>query len=275
METMQKTLFKANRRALKFPGSIPEELLRYEDKFFTEIISKVQLGELPESLRELKNKMAEQIDLDKADEPESSRYVSEKMNLEEFKILVQEFALDGLTEAQIFWPIMPRLSLQAQMPMLRMMIDEFGSGNLSRSHTTLYINLLNELDMKTRLEDYIEVNGEDSFKFVNMYYWMILRTDDPSYFAGALTYFETMIPFFFECYTDCTTRLGIREHQYYSEHIHIDEFHAIEGHRVLKAMDQDGSLDPAKAWQGVCLGRHLTMQAFDSAVEKSRQSLVA
>lgn len=275
MDSMHKLLFKANRRALKFPGSMPDDLLEFESQWYSKAISQVQIGELPASLRELKARMAEQIEADKADTPETSRYVSEDMSLEEFKILVQEFSMDGLTEAQIFWPIMPKLSLQAQMPMLRMMIDEFGSGNLSRSHTTLYVNLLNELSMPTKLEDYIEVSGNDSFAFVNMYYWMILRADDPSYFAGALTYFETMIPFFFECYTDATTRLGIKEHHYYSEHIHIDEFHAIEGHRVLKAMDNDGSLDPSKAWQGVCLGRHLTITAFDAAVEKSRQIMAA
>lgn len=275
MASMHKLLFQANRRELKFPGSMPGEILEFENQWYRKTINQVKLGELPYSLRELKAKMAEQIEADKADTPETSRYVSEDMSFEEFKILVQEFAMDGLTEAQIFWPIMPKLSLQAQMPMLRMMIDEFGSGNLARSHTTLYINLLNELSMSTNLDDYIEVSGDDSFAFVNMYYWMTLRAEDPSYFAGALTYFETMIPFFFECYTAATTRLGIKEHHYYSEHIHIDEFHAIEGHRILKFMENDGSLDPGRAWQGVCLGRHLTMAAFNAAVEKSRQALIA
>lgn len=267
----QKNLFIENRSELKTPGSISKQSLEFERAWVDKVFSETWDGDTPQNLRELRKNMENLIEVDRSDDPESARFVSEEMSHEQFKVLVQEFAMDGLTEAQIFWPIMPRLSLDAQMPMLRMMIDEFGSGNIARSHTKLYLNLLDELEMPKDLGHYVAVNGEDSFAFVNMYYWMILRSETPSYFMGALTYFETMIPFFFECYADICKRLNIREHWYYTEHIHIDEYHAMEGHRILKAMDKDGLLDPTKAWKGALFGRQMTLNAFDAAVDKSRK----
>lgn len=79
------------------------------------------------------------------------------------------------------------------------------------------------------------------------------------------------MPFFFECYTSICSRLQIKAHTYYSEHVHIDVFHAIEGQRLLKAMDATGDLDPVKAWEGICMGREITNAAFDAAVDKARR----
>ncbi|EKG30998.1 hypothetical protein ALP32_00674 [Pseudomonas avellanae] len=101
--------------------------------------------------------------------------------------------------------------------------------------------------------------------------WLAMRADDPSWFAGVITYFETVVPFFFECYTQLCERLQIQAHTYYSEHVHIDVFHAIEGQRLLKAMDVSGDLDPVKAWRGICMGREITNSAFDMAVDKARR----
>ena len=64
------------------------------------------------------------------------------------------------------------------------MIDEFGSGNLKRAHTTLYIELLRELGMPTEVAHYLDRIEPACFAFVNLFFWLCLRADDPSYFAG-------------------------------------------------------------------------------------------
>lgn len=197
-------------------------------------------------------------------------YVAQSMKREEFRILVQEFALDGLTEAQAFYFIMPRLPLAAQLPMLRILIDEFGSANPKRMHTTLYLNLLRELAMPLDRLHYVERIADSSFAFVNQFYWLTLRAEDPSYFAGAITYLESVIPFFFPCYVDACKRLGIAAHHYYSEHCHIDHFHALEGKRLLLAMAQEQCLDLEKAWYGVRFSQQITLDAFEQAVHKAR-----
>ncbi|MFH7445190.1 iron-containing redox enzyme family protein, partial [Pseudomonas syringae pv. tagetis] len=79
------------------------------------------------------------------------------------------------------------LSLPAQMPMLRMMIDEFGSVNLKRSHTTLYQDLLRELEMPLELKFYVETNSSAGFTFANKFCWLAMRADAPSWVAGVIT----------------------------------------------------------------------------------------
>ncbi|SDT34434.1 Iron-containing redox enzyme [Pseudomonas asplenii] len=274
MTISQKSLFRANRALIENLEPIPKALLGFEQQWIDRSISESMTEQQPSSLNELRRMLEALVEEDKAEEPPTSRYVAEEMSLDEFKILVQEFALDGLTEAQVFYHLMPRLSLEAQLPMLRMMIDEFGSGNLKRSHTSLYKVLLEELDMPTDLESNIQANAEAGCSFPNMFCWLTMRADDPSYFAGVITYFETVVPFFFGCYTTLCERLGIKAHTYYSEHVHIDVFHALEGQRLLKAMDNDRKLDYKKAWQGICMGRLITNNAFDQAVYKAQASKV-
>ncbi|ARD13260.1 MULTISPECIES: iron-containing redox enzyme family protein [Pseudomonas] len=271
MENMQKQLFLANRALIEKLVPIPQELLTFEQRWIDDAIERSMTADVPGDLAGLRRMLAELVELESSEVPPSAQYVGSDMTLDEFRILVQEFALDGLTEAQVFYHLMPRLSLPAQMPMLRMMIDEFGSGNLKRSHTTLYQDLLRELDMPLDLQFYVEANSSAGFTFPNMFCWLAMRADDPSWFAGVITYFETVVPFFFECYTKLCERLQIQAHTYYSEHVHIDVFHAIEGQRLLKAMDVSGDLDPVKAWRGICMGREITNLAFDLAVEKARR----
>ncbi|WAH55551.1 iron-containing redox enzyme family protein [Pseudomonas silvicola] len=271
MNPSHKALFRANRALIERLTPIDPALLAFEQQWVEANFAATLTPEQPTDLAQLRKALAELIAFEKDQAPDSVVYVANDMDREEFKILVQEFALDGLTEAQVFYHLMPRLSLEAQMPMLRMMIDEFGSGNIKRSHTTLYQELLRELDMPVDLEHHIQVNGEAGCSFPNLFCWLTMRADDPSYFAGFVTYFETVVPFFFECYTDLCTRLGIQAHAYYSEHVHIDVFHALEGQRLLKAMDSGGHLDVGKAWRGICMGREIINAAFDAAVLKAQE----
>ncbi|QHF44068.1 hypothetical protein PspS35_09750 [Pseudomonas sp. S35] len=268
----QLNLYLTNRARLQAPWSQRGAIDAFERDWIAQRMS--ELGELspPGSLAELKAAMKAQIEAEQQAPHDSETYVANHMPLGEFRTLVQEFAVDGLTEAQVFYYVLPRLPLEAQMPLLRIMIDEFGSGNIKRAHTTLYIKLLHELGMPTALAHYQECIGPSSFEFVNLFFWLALRADDASYFAGALTHLETVIPSFFECYAVACQRLNIQAHAYYTEHQHIDGFHAIEGQRLLTAMNATGVLDPAKAYCGALLASHITDRAFREAVAKARHA---
>ncbi|UFH51138.1 iron-containing redox enzyme family protein [Pseudomonas sp. KNUC1026] len=270
MTLSHKLLFRANRALIDHLQPIEPALLAFERQWIETLTARTQTPEQPATLSQWRRMFDALIAQDTAHEPPSARYVAEAMTRDEFKVLVQAFALDGLTEAQVFYHLMPRLSLEAQMPMVRMLLDEFGCGNLKRSHTTLYKALLSELGMPTDLPSHIEATNEAGCAFANLFCWLAMRADDPSWFAGMITYFETVVPTAFGCYTALCQRLGIQAHAYYSEHVHIDVFHALEGQRLLKAMDNSGALDCRKAWQGVCLGRAVIDEAFEQAVQDAR-----
>jgi hypothetical protein len=74
------------------------------------------------------------------------------------------------------------------------------------------------------------------------------------------------------CYVQACERLGIHAHHYYSEHRHIDAFHAIEGQRLLRVMHSTGELSPRKAWTGMLLASQITGIAFDQAVLTARST---
>ncbi len=267
---IQRDLYLANRQRLKVPTVSAPAVDAFEQRWIEEGLNALPAADDPATHAQLMQRLATLIEQELQAPQDGASYVASSMTRDEFGILVQEFAVDGLTEAQAFYFIMPRLSLEAQMPMLRIMIDEFGSGNLKRAHTSLYLNLLNELNMPTALDYYVDRVEPACLGFVNFFFWLTLRADDASYFAGAITYLETIIPSFFECYTAACKRLGIQAHAYYSEHQHIDAFHAIEGQRLLKAMEDTGTLDAAKAWRGAQLASLITATAFDAALAKAR-----
>lgn len=267
----QRELYVFNRARLQDPYGGAPAVRAFERGWIEERLSPFAAQAAPRDLAELRARLAKLI-ADEQTPSASATYVAESITRAQFRILVQEFAIDGLTEAQAFYYVLPRLTLEAQMPMLRIMIDEFGSGNLKRAHTSLYVNLLRELEMPTALAHYSELVCSECLEFVNLFFWLGLRADAPSYFAGAITYLETSIPSFFACYVQACARLGIEAHAYYSEHRHIDTFHAIEGQRLLRAMDATDTLDLGKAWLGAQLASAITGMAFDAAVERAKRA---
>jgi hypothetical protein len=268
----QRQLYLFNRARLRDPEASAPELLEFERRWIASHLAQIVPHGVPRDLAELRAQLARMIEDEQREIPDSARYVAEHMAIDEFRVLVQEFAVDGLTEAQVFYYVLPRLSLEAQMPMLRIMIDEFGSGNLKRAHTSLYVTLLSELGMPTDPAFYFDRIEPECLAFVNLFFWLSIRASDPSYFAGAITYLETTIPAFFDCYVRACHRLDVQAHAYYSEHQHIDAFHAIEGQNMLRAMQATRSLDPGKAWAGARLASTITGSAFEAAVAKARSA---
>ena len=265
----QHQLYLFNRARLRDPDAMSVGALRFERQWIAGQLA-APTRAAPRDLSELRPLLAQLIADEQREMPDSARYVAEHMTRDEFRTLVQEFAVDGLTEAQVFYCVMPRLAFEAQLPMLRILIDEFGAGNPRRAHTSLYVELLRELAMPIDVAHYLDRIEPECFAFVNLFFWLCIRADDASYFAGAITYLETSIPVFFECYVQACARLSIAAHAYYSEHQHIDAFHAIEGQNMLRAMQATGTLDAGKAWAGAQLASAITGAAFEAAVAKAR-----
>ncbi|MFD0150109.1 iron-containing redox enzyme family protein [Streptomyces sp. NPDC055721] len=201
----------------------------------------------------------------------SGEYLADHATREEFTFVVREFALDGLTEAQNFFPAVPRLPIKAQMAVMRVLIDEFGCGNLQQAHSQLYRLLLAELGLPQEPEGFLDTTGDETFQFLNVFYWLTQRAPHVEYFLGALAYLEASIPDAFTHQARACERLGIRQGRYYTEHLHIDTFHMQEMQLAIKEYEAAYGLDPARLWTGARLLSGLIGGAFDVAVARARE----
>lgn len=202
----------------------------------------------------------------------AAAYLAEEMTRKEFSVIVAQFALDGLTEAQNFFPVIARLPIQAQMPVMRVLIDEFGCGNINQAHSQLYRNLLNELGLPLEINSYLQQTSEQTYAFLNVFYWLAQRAPHVEYFLGALAYLEASIPTAFTYYARACERLGIENGQYYTEHVHIDGFHMKEMQLAIREYEKVHGLDATRLWIGARILSDILSSAFDAAVQQARES---
>lgn len=265
----QRDLFLANRTPLS-PRSY-EELISYEIAWIDKLLAPLMDQSVAvESFDRFRGLLKDLIQKDADSPPPSCAFLAQEMTLEQFKELVEQFAVDGLTEAQAFPAIIPRLPIRAQMPIQRILIDEFGCGALEQMHTHLYCLLLEELGSPLDLDYFVETAIDQVFEFVNIFHWMTKRAPEIEYFLGALSWFEGVVPIFFKPYVEACDRLGIKAHHYFSEHIHIDHYHAQSALLAIRETAKSVSIDYKKIWAGAQLAQSVAGQAFDSAVELTR-----
>lgn len=197
-------------------------------------------------------------------------FLANDATYDQFRIVVAEYAVDGLTEAQNFFPAIPRLPIRAQMAVMRVLIDEFGCGNLQRAHSELYMDLLRELELPTDLSSHLRLVSTETLAFVNCFYWLASRAPDVEYFLGALAYLEAFIPTGFASFDAACRRLGVEHGLYYSEHIHIDDFHRQELQVAIHEQDRVHGCDLTKLAVGMNLLRRLLGASFEAATDKAR-----
>ncbi|MDZ8186233.1 MAG: iron-containing redox enzyme family protein [Nostoc sp. ChiSLP02] len=268
-----KELFLYNRSILD--ADAYKTMLEIENSWINEIFSSIQDRiKIIKSRAEFKKAFNNLLLEERNASPDDYHYISTQISLKEFQVIVQEFAIDGLTEAQSFLSIIARLPLTAQMPMLRVLIDEFGCGNYDYSHSHLYHKLLSELGMPTSIENYLDILNPESYAFLNIFYWLTMRAPDVEYFLGALAYLESTIPFTFQCFADACQRLNITNSKYYTEHIHIDNFHAKDMLCTLWEVESAIGIDYTKVWTGIQIASLVIAQAFDAALKKAKAAVL-
>lgn len=121
--------FKLNRGILDAEDH--NRMLSIEGKWIASIMPLGGVATTPRESSEFSRFLSEKIGIEAdAPPPNASSYVAETCELEGFAEIIRQFAIDGLTEAQAFFSIIPRLPPEAQMPVMRIFIDEYGCGNL-------------------------------------------------------------------------------------------------------------------------------------------------
>ncbi|MFE0646238.1 iron-containing redox enzyme family protein [Streptomyces sp. NPDC058877] len=225
-----------------------------------------RFGSTGELLGALKEFLAEE----EAALPESATFLAEQATLEQFKVVVREFALDGLTESESLLPVVPRLPYRSAMAVFRVLIDELGCGNEEKAHSQLYRDLLTELGMSLRLDDYLDETSPECYAYVNMFHWLASRAPSPQYFLGAYAYFETSVLYAFQSFARAARRLGIVHDAYYTEHLYIDSYHSSHMRTAIRALDEP---DLAKIWAGVRLASDIVGEATETAITRARETV--
>ncbi|MEE1818558.1 iron-containing redox enzyme family protein [Streptomyces sp. NPDC090082] len=223
-------------------------------------------GSAGELLQALKEFLAEE----EAALPESATFLAEHATLDQFKLIVREFALDGLTESESLLPVVPRLPYRSAMAVFRVLIDELGCGNEEKAHSQLYRDLLTELGMSLELDDYLDDTSPECYAYVNMFHWLASRAPSPQYFLGAYAYFETSVLYAFQSFARAARRLGIAHDAYYTEHLYIDSYHSNHMRTAIRALDEP---DFAKIWAGVRLASDIVGEATETAIARARESV--
>ncbi len=266
----QRSLFLANRQPLDPAGYAA--LWHFEEKWLHQQMGQMSAAEPQVNDFDcLQSGIAALCERSAAEVPPSVHFLAEQANRAQFACMVRDFALDGLTEAQSFLAIVPRLPYEAQMPLIRILNDEFGRGDLQRMHSHLYRRLLDELGAPVALEPYLADGLDPVFEFVNLFHWMTKRATRVEYFLGALAWFESVVPIYFAPWMRACERLGIVNHDYFSEHIHIDPYHAQAALLACRETARCMPFDYALAWQGVRLAAQITDRAFEAVVARARE----
>jgi len=272
--TSQKELF-LNNWALQTP-EVLTRIVEIEKPWIEACVMALDdSDEKVESFAAYKTKLQALLQEDEMNTPPSMTYLAEDATREEFRFIISQFAVDSLTEAQSFWPIIPRLPYRAQMPVMQILIDEFGCGNLGQMHSNIYCELLAELELPTALEPHVEVACDEVFKYVNIFHWMTKRAESFEYFLGGLAWFESVVPWFFSFYMTACKRLIVASSKYFSEHIHIDEFHARYALLSLREAEAEVPVDYTKAWIGSKVAWQLASEAFDKVCDLAKKPEVA
>ncbi|MFJ1703342.1 iron-containing redox enzyme family protein [Kitasatospora sp. NPDC088346] len=265
----QRRLFRLNRR---LPTAEEYGWMRATEEAWVGRLAAEHAAAAPEfgSVGALMKALGELHAAEQADIPPSQDYLALTADRDEFKSVVAQFAVDGLIESQPLLPVVPRLPYRSGMAVFRVLIDELGCGNEDQAHSQLYRDLLTELGMSVELDDYIDGTGAAGLAYVNLFHWLAARAESPEYFLGAYAYFEASVLYGFQGFAQAARRLGITHHQYFTEHLYIDQYHSRQMRSAIRAYDEELGADLAKVWAGVTLTSAVVGEANDAAVAHAR-----
>lgn len=158
---------------------------------------------------------------------ENKRFLREQMSLEGYKYLLAIASLDGLVEASRMSRILGGASNEVQATLIRVLLEEYGNGRLSRKHSTFFAQMMAELGLNTKPEAYLDIVPWEVLASINHNF---LLTECKRYFLrynGGLTYFEIAGPSIYTDYMLAAQRLNLSDTAmgYWELHIREDERH--------------------------------------------------
>jgi len=179
----------------------------------------------------------------------ASRYIREEMTKTGYLHLLAIGSFDGLVEGSRLSRILGGAANEVQCTLVRVLLEEYGNGRLSRKHSTFFAKMLEEFGMKTQPEGYFDLVPWEVLACANHNFLLTERRRYYLRYSGGLTYFEVAGPAAYKNYLTAAQRLGLSNAAmgYWDLHIKEDERH---GRWMLEDVALPlAELYPHEAWE--------------------------
>ncbi|MBD2346930.1 iron-containing redox enzyme family protein [Anabaena subtropica] len=157
----------------------------------------------------------------------ASRYIREEMSEPGYRHLLAIGSFDGLVEGSRLSRILGGTANEVQCTLVRVLLEEYGNGRLSRKHSTFFAQMLAEFGMNTKPEAYFDLVPWEVLACANHNFLLTERRRYYLRYSGGLTYFEVAGPAAYRNYLAAAQRLRLSNAAmgYWELHIKEDERH--------------------------------------------------
>lgn len=144
-----------------------------------------------------------------------------------YKRLLSITSLDGLVEASQLSRMLGGVGNEVQMMLTKILWEEYGSGKLSRKHSTHFATMLEECNLDSRPEAYFDLVPWEVLTNINHSFFLSERKKIFLRYIGGLLYIEVSVPASFQNIKMAGERLGMVDKgvSYWDIHIREDIRH--------------------------------------------------
>lgn len=156
-----------------------------------------------------------------------ARFIREEMSHAGYCHLLKIASFDGLVEASRLSRILGGAANEVQCMLVRVLLEEYGAGKLSRKHSTFFAQMMAELGLRTEPEGYFDLVPWQVLANINHNFLLTERKRHFLRYNGGLTYFEIVGPSIYRNYMAAAQRLQLSNTamSYWELHIREDERH--------------------------------------------------
>jgi len=200
-------------------------------------------------------------------------YIRDAISESGYKLFLAIASLDGLVEASQLSRMLGGVGNEVQTMLTRILWEEYGSGKLSRKHSTHFATMLEECDMDSRPEIYFDCVPWEVLANINHSFFLSERKKNFLRYVGGLLYTEVSVPAAFQNIKMAGHRLNLGDKgtSYWDLHIREDIRHG-------QWMLEDVALPliekyPENGWdmvKGYDQQKYISSRATSSIVESIR-----
>ena len=155
-----------------------------------------------------------------------TRFMGRHASIEQFREFLVHRSHYTLREADPHTFVIPRLDGRAKAALVEIQADEYGGGEPSRMHSTMYGQLMRRLGLDPRQGAYVDAIPACTLATVNLIYMFGLHRRWRGAAMGHLALFELTSAIPSRWYANGLRRLGYAEATaYYDEHVEADSVH--------------------------------------------------